>query len=205
MPNEDGNRGGNVTQEALDELKKKTEELAQQLKTVEENRKKAEELAEKFRKDNDAAQQIIQRQGSEIDVLKKGASTEPKEPTLEELESSMTDEDWSLADKFLETIQDESVKRSIVNNDKERVKVLKMIKGDATLQPAPTSFRRESKKPENHGGSVKELFESFKKSLTSLPAGPGSTSRSSPGGPGKMIGNNTWPSDKSRKQDSRVK
>lgn len=211
MASEGGSRDGNITQAELDSIKK---ELEERLAAVQKEKEKAEQLAEKFRKDNDEARTIIQGKASELDVLKKKLGEQPNDKkgsdndvTLAELEADMTDEEWQIADKFLETVQDPMLKRKLVNDEKERLKVLKMIKVDAEVQPVPSSFRRESnsQKSEDVNKSVKELFDNFKKSHGFVPPGPGSSVRSGGYSNGNSFGNNEWPSDKSRKQDSRVR
>lgn len=157
------------------------------------DRDKTAEQRDHFKEHNEKAQKIIQRQGSELGDLRKMAgkpSTEKSEseeggnsgssgnePTLEELEKTLTPEQREAAEIAFQNATDEE-KEAFVANPETRKKLL--IEAKRSIRSVPNSLFGSSSGGDSGSESVsaddqriRELFNTVKSRSTFYPQGSG--------------------------------
>lgn len=133
--------------------------------------------------------QEVERLKSELEEAKKNPESNTQaEPTpkvdpppvpsktpeeeLAEVESSLSEDQWKLADELLEAVEDDDVARQLVKNPAERVKFLKQLSDNPASEERPKSFRKkEEPKPPVEADT---LVDQLMKKIGRVPIGPSS-------------------------------
>ena len=173
------------------------------------NLAKAEAARDKFKEDNDKAREIIRSKGGEksallqeIEDLKKqveelkGGSTEGAggtkppaqnppaksvEDELAEVEASLTDDQWAVADGYLAKMDDDTALK-YADDKKTRLEFLRGLKNDPALKPLsrPKSFRPQAAKPGESPQPQEDAYTALQRMLGRVVPGP--NGRAAPSG-----------------------
>jgi chromosome segregation ATPase len=144
-------------------------------------KKKAEELEEQVK---DLEIQLRQAKSSNAEHTEKATTTTAPAPPrkslteeLAEVEAALTDEEWQLADRALELVDDDDDAKALAypQDDKwrkERLDILRGVKSNVALKPRPSTLRPETAQPKAPAKTGESLADQLLKKMTATSVAP---------------------------------
>jgi hypothetical protein len=182
------------------------EELVSALQSAQATATQAETARDKFADELKEAKKHLGSKGGELGFLKqkvteleteleqaKASNTvtpDPATPTtapapprkslteeLAEVEAALTDEEWQLADRALELVDDDDDAKALAypQDDKwrkERLDILRGVKSNVALKPRPSTLRPETAQPKAPAKTGESLADQLLKKMTATSVAP---------------------------------